>query len=131
LIGRTAAQRLGVRPVFDFHLKRTQVALADGRLDEAFELLKDPSLRAHRSGQKLLTRLSGAFVQRGQDHLSANRLASALEDCLRAEKLAGNVPNVVQLRAVIARRIECPSRHQLVFTQSPPGLCGCVIITSP
>jgi hypothetical protein len=92
--------------VFDFQLKRTQVALADGRLDEAFELLKDPSLRAHRSGQKLLTRLSGAFVQRGQDHLSANRLASALEDCLRAEKLAGNVPNVVQLRAVIARRIE-------------------------
>ena len=92
--------------MFDFQLKRAQVALADGRLDEAFELLKVPSLRVHRSGQKLLTRLSVAFVQRGQDHLSANRLAPALEDCLRAEKLAGNVPDVLQLRAVIARRIE-------------------------
>jgi hypothetical protein len=101
-----ATQHVGVRPVFDFQLKRAQVALADGRLDEAFELLKDPSLRSHRSGQKLLTRLSGAFVQRGQDHLSANRLAPALEDCLRAEKLVGNVSDVVRLREVIAQQIE-------------------------
>ncbi len=92
--------------MFDFQLKRAQVALADGRLDEAFEMLKDPSLREHRSGQKLLTRLSQAFVRRGQEHLAANRLAPALEDCLRAEKLAGNVPDVVQLRSVICGQIE-------------------------
>lgn len=92
--------------MFDLQLKRAQVALADGRLDEAFDLLKSPTLRAHRAGQKLLTRLSEAFVQRSRTHLSAHRLAPALEDCFCAEKLAGNIPAVVELRAVIGERID-------------------------
>ncbi len=92
--------------MFDLRLKRVQVALADGRLDEAFELLKDSSLQQHRAGQKLLTRLSAAFVRRGGDHLAAGRLAPALDDCLHAEKLAGNLPEVVQLRSEIAQQIE-------------------------
>lgn len=92
--------------MFDFRLKRAQVALADGRLDEAFELLKDASLQAHHAGQKMLTRLSGAFIRRGQSHLAAQRLAPALADCLRAEKLAGNQPEVTQLRAAICQQIE-------------------------
>ena len=92
--------------MFDFRLKRVQVALADGRLDEAFELLKDSSLQQHRTGQKLLTRLSAAFIGRGRDHLVAGRLAPALDDCLHAEKLAGNLPEVVQLRSEIAQQIE-------------------------
>lgn len=29
--------------------------------------------------------------------------------------------------AVIARHLEHPDQHQIVFTQSPPGLCGCLI----
>ncbi len=92
--------------MFDFRLKRAQVALADGRLDEAFELLKDPSLRQHRAGQKLLTKLSKAFIRRGQAHLKAQRLAPALADCLHAEKLAGNIPDVVKLRSMICEQIE-------------------------
>ena len=32
--------------------------------------------------------------------------------------------------AVIARRLECPSKHNLVFSQAPPGLGGCVVATS-
>jgi uncharacterized protein Yka (UPF0111/DUF47 family) len=92
--------------VFDFNLKRAQVALSDGRLDEAYEVLKDSSLQQHRAGQKLITRLSKAFIQRGRSHLQAHRLAPALDDCLRAEKLAGNLPQVVELRSEIAQEIE-------------------------
>jgi hypothetical protein len=29
--------------------------------------------------------------------------------------------------AVVARHLEHPDQHQIVFTQSPPGLCGCLI----
>ena len=92
--------------MFDFRLKRAQVALSDGRLDEAFELLKDSSIAEHHSGQKLLTRLSTAFARRGREHLEATLLAPALEDCLKAEKLAGNQPEVEQLRSEICRQIE-------------------------
>ena len=92
--------------MFDFRLKRAQVALADGRLDEAFELLKDPALREHRTGQKLLSRLSEAFIRRGLEHLSFKRLAPALEDCNRAEKLAGNLAGVMELRSKICSEID-------------------------
>ncbi|MCH8344333.1 MAG: DUF115 domain-containing protein [Planctomycetes bacterium] len=29
--------------------------------------------------------------------------------------------------AIIARHLELPQRHNLVFNQAPPGLCGCVV----
>ncbi len=32
--------------------------------------------------------------------------------------------------AVVRRHLERPQQHRLVFTQSPPGLCGCVINAS-
>ncbi len=92
--------------MLDFRLKRAQVALADGRLDEAFELFRDSSLQEQRAGQKLLTKLSVAFIRRGQGHLTSQRLAPALDDCLRAEKLAGNLPEIVELRSMIASQIE-------------------------
>lgn len=86
--------------------KRIQTALADGRLDEAFDLLRDPDLRAHRTGQKLLTQLSEACLARGREHLEAQRLSAALEDCNRAEKLAGNTAEVQDLRRRICLTIE-------------------------
>ena len=92
--------------MFDFRLKHVQVALADGRLDEAYELIKDSSLWEHRSGQKLVAKLSQAFILRGQSHLAAERLAPALEDCLHAEKLAGNLPEIGELRSKICEHIE-------------------------
>lgn len=92
--------------MFDLRLKRVQVAIADGRLDEACDLMKDPSLRAHRTGQTLLTRLVKAYVKRGQEHLAAGRISSALDDCNRAEKLAGNMPAVMDLRSAVCKAME-------------------------
>lgn len=92
--------------MFDLRFNRIQVAIADGRLDEACELMKEPALRAHRAGQKLLTRLVKAYVRRGQEHLAAGRIAPALDDCNRAEKLGGNMPAVMELRSAVCRAIE-------------------------
>lgn len=92
--------------MFDLRLKRAEAALSEGRLDEAFDVLKASDLKEHRSGQKLIGRLSKAFVQRGQDHLAHQQLAPAMDDCNRAEKLAGNLPEVAALRSMLCEAIE-------------------------
>ena len=43
-------------------LKQAETAVADGRLDEAFEIVQSEQIRQHRRGQKLIGRLAGAFV---------------------------------------------------------------------
>jgi hypothetical protein len=80
-------------------LKQAEVALADGRLDEAYDLVRQPGLREHRGGQALVTRLAAALVDRGRVHLGGGHAAQALADCEKAEKLAGNAPPVAELRS--------------------------------
>jgi tetratricopeptide (TPR) repeat protein len=82
-------------------IKRCELALASGRLDEAAELLGAADLRAHRSGQELTSQLVQALVDRGRSHLAAGRLSAAAEDCHRAVGLAGNVVEVSQLKAAV------------------------------
>lgn len=85
--------------MFDIRFKRIEAALNDARLDEAWELLQNPDVRSHRAGQKLLTRLTQAYLKRGKEHLETGHLDAALADCVRAEKMAGNLPETAQLRA--------------------------------
>ena len=59
-------------------LKQAEVAMADGRLDEAFSLLNRDDARGHRRGQELIGRLAKALVNRGRQHLSADRGGQAL-----------------------------------------------------
>lgn len=75
--------------------------MADGRLDEAFEVAQADDVRRHRHGQRLIGRLARAIVRRGQEHLAANRFQPALLDCNKAEKLAGTASEVARLRAAI------------------------------
>ncbi|MCP4711931.1 MAG: hypothetical protein GY869_25200 [Planctomycetes bacterium] len=82
-------------------IKQAEVALNDGRLDEAFELAGDRQVRQHRHGQKLVDRLLKALVERGRGHLEASRLQQGMADCSKAEKLGGNTPNVAELRAAL------------------------------
>jgi tetratricopeptide (TPR) repeat protein len=79
--------------------------LADGRLDEAFEIAQADDIRRHHHGQRLIGRLARAIVQRGQENLAANRFQPALLDCNKAEKLAGNLPEIGQLRAAVCEAI--------------------------
>lgn len=87
-------------------LKRAESAIADGRLDEAFDIAQSDDIKQHRRGQKLIGRLAQAFTKRGQENLSAERIQLALADCNKAEKLAGNTADVAQLRSAICSEME-------------------------
>jgi tetratricopeptide (TPR) repeat protein len=83
-------------------IKQAQLALSNGRLDEAFELAAQSDVQAHREGQELISPLVQALVQRGEAHLAAERFGEALADCDKALRLGGNLPAIGQLRTRIA-----------------------------
>lgn len=87
-------------------LKRAESAIADGRLDEAFDIVQSEDIKQHRNGQKLIGRLARAFAKRGRENLDAERIQSALTDCNKAEKLAGNTADVAMLRSAICSEME-------------------------
>jgi hypothetical protein len=91
--------------VLILRIRQAQCALADGRLDEAFEVAQRDQIQRHRHGQKLVGRLARALVQRGQENLAAHRYQPALVDCNKAEKLAGTLPEIAQLRAAVCDAI--------------------------
>ena len=92
--------------MFDLRIKQAEVAFADGRLDEAYELVLGDGAAEHRRGKKLVGRLGRAFAERGNTHLLAERLDHALNDCNKAEKLNGNTDEVAGLRKAICVAIE-------------------------
>ncbi|MBN1972306.1 MAG: hypothetical protein JW787_01605 [Sedimentisphaerales bacterium] len=92
--------------VLILRIKQAETALADGRLDEAFEIIKSEHIRRHYRGQKLISRLSQAFAKRGRENFEAERLQDALADCSKAEKLAGNTDEVAALRSDICTQME-------------------------
>jgi hypothetical protein len=83
-------------------IKQCEVALAGGRLDEAFTMLAEPSLRSHRRGQELMGAVGRALVSRGRQHLAAGSLEAAASDADRAATLGGNLSEVVQLRRAVS-----------------------------
>ena len=65
-------------------IKQAEVALADGRLDEAFEIAKAADLKRQRSGQDLIGRLTRSLLKRGREDAAAaaERLRRGLADDL-------------------------------------------------
>ena len=86
-------------------IRQAECALADGRLDEAFEIAQADDIRRHHHGQRLIGRLARAMVRRGQENLAAGRFQPALMDCNKAERLAGSLPEVAQLRAAVCNAV--------------------------
>jgi len=91
--------------VLILRIRQAECALADGRLDEAYEIAQTEDIRRHHHGQRLIGRLVRAMIQRGQENLAANRFQPALADCNKAEKLGGNLPEVAGLRAAVCNAI--------------------------
>ena len=105
----------GSRTVLILRLKQAASAIADGRLDEAFDIVQSKDIREHRRGQKLISRLALAFANRGRENLESERIQLALVDCNKAEKLAGNTADVAKLRSEICSEMEqkrLRSRHR-------------------
>ena len=94
------------------HVRQSEVALADGRLDEAYAVATAHDVGRHHRGQRLITRLVDALVRRGQAHAAAQRYAAALADCEKAAKLGGNLPDVVALRAAATDAVAQLNRQQ-------------------
>jgi len=92
--------------VLILRLKQAESAMADGRLDEAFDIVQSDSIKQHRRGQKLIGRLARKLAKRGQENLDAERVQLALLDCNKAEKLAGNTTDVAKLRSAICSEME-------------------------
>ena len=86
-------------------LKQVELALADGRLDEACDLLADRDLRDHRRGQELVGELVPQLLDRGRKHLESGHARQALADCQKAQALAGNAAEIAELQAQVAERL--------------------------
>ena len=91
-------------------IKQAETALKGRRLDEAYELARAEDFKGHRDGQRLIGDLVRAFLARGQDHLSSDRLNQAMADCERAERLGGNLPESADLRNAVTQALR--SRQQ-------------------
>lgn len=99
--------------MFFLDLKRADVAIASGRLDEAFQVLQSSEERKHRDGQKLVDRLTKSLVARATEHLANDRLEDAHHDVQRALQLAGRKPEVTELLKVVsAAQAERQHRQQ-------------------
>jgi hypothetical protein len=75
--------------------------LADGRLDEAYDLVRRSDVRAHRRGQELLQKLVRSLIDRGRRHLAQGNFSAASGDVDKVIQLAGNLPDALQLREAI------------------------------
>jgi tetratricopeptide (TPR) repeat protein len=87
-------------------IRKAEVALKDGRLDEAFEQLRQPGVRDHYRGQQLVSSLIPAYIKRGQQHLSEGNAAGAIADYDRAGQLGGNQTEVAALRAAATNALK-------------------------
>ena len=99
---RLVILRCGAWAVLILRIRQAECALADGRLDEAFDLADRNDVRSHRRGQRLVGRVVRALVHRGTKHLDAGRLNDATADCDKARRLGGLMPEVAELRSKTA-----------------------------
>lgn len=94
-------------------IRQAEVALADQRLDEALDLVNRPDVRAHRRGQDLVGKLARALVSRGRQWMDKGRPADAAIDADKALRLAGSLPDAVELKAqATAAMLDTQDRHR-------------------
>lgn len=68
-------------------VRQAQVALRNGRLEEALRLVELPAVRNHRRAVELLTKIARGYVDRGEQHLKRDDVTAAWADLLQAEQL--------------------------------------------
>lgn len=90
-------------------IRKAEVALADGRLEEAWQQAIREDVRDHRKGQRLIGRLTKAYEKRARVHLNAGNPAAAMTDAERASRLGGNQPAIVALQDEIRGKL---NEHQ-------------------
>jgi tetratricopeptide (TPR) repeat protein len=84
-------------------LRQVRAALQNGRLEEAQQLLGQPSVRGHRKSWDLFTKLTRGYVERGERHLHQDNPAAAWDDLSRAEAMAPADLGAQRLRQALTR----------------------------
>ena len=92
--------------MLSLRIKQCERAMRNGRLDEAYAIVRQPDVRSHRRGQELLESLVRALVDRGRKHLAAGRLSEAAADAEKAAGLAGSVEVVAQFQTAVEHALE-------------------------
>ena len=106
-----STDRTWVLIVLILRIRQAECALADGRLEEACDLVQRAEIREHRRGQALVSRLLDRLVERGQAHLTAGRSSEALADGERAARLGGDQPRIAALHAEAVAALTRQQRH--------------------
>ena len=87
-------------------IRRAEVAVKDGRLDEAYQQAVRDDVREHRKGQRLITRLTKAFESRAKKHLKSGNPAAAMADADRASRLGGNQTEIVSIKDLAREELD-------------------------
>jgi hypothetical protein len=102
-------------------IKQVECAIADGRLDEAFELARRDDVRTYHRGQQLVSKLIGAYVERGRAHLRGQRLAQAYADGQKAHQLGGNKLEIAELLVEVTQAMAERSAQKHEAATRPAG----------
>ncbi len=108
-------------------IRKADVALADGRLDDAYQQAICEDVREHRRGQRLITRLTKAYQKRGLEHLAAGNAQGALADAERATRLGGNQPKLVALRNDALAKLASHQMQQRQRQQKIEAARQCIV----
>ena len=93
-------------------LRQAEVAMADGRLDEACDLLMQDEIRDHRQGQKLTNKLVARLLKRADAHFKDERIEEAQHDLRRASRFGGNQPGIAQFSEKIRDYVAAAAKQQ-------------------
>jgi hypothetical protein len=85
--------------------KAAENALRDGRIDEAYDRLRDPEIAGLRGAEPLLDEVAKALAARARLHAQAGRFGHALDDLERVQKLGRETAELAALRQRVAREL--------------------------
>src|SRR4051794_25905779 len=103
-------------------LRQLGEALQQGRLDDAWKLAGQPSVRGHQRAGELLKELSIALARRAQVNLQAQNLDAAWRDMERAEDVGLETQTAARLRQVLIDNTVKEVRSALDAGQPPRAI---------
>ncbi len=96
-------------------LRSADLAIREGRLDDAHRIVSSPEVRAHKRGEALMGELAEKLIGRAREHFAEERFAEALRDLDKAEQAGVKLERVVELRGhveAVAQEVERSSESQ-------------------
>ena len=85
-------------------LREAQVALDDGRLDEASRILADGQLQEFLPAKRLLARLADRFARRGKDRLAQGESSAGWQDLAAATELGADARQLGSIKDAASSR---------------------------